>query len=199
MCRYRNEDGAAAPVLRNQFVLDKLLFYLLDIGTRLIDLVDRYDDLNTCCLRMVDRLDGLRHNTVICCNNEDCNISGFCTTHTHCGKCLMSRRIEECDLLSVDLYHVRTDVLSDTACLFCSYIGLADCIQKGGFTMIDMTHNAYNRRTGYHVLLILFFLFQKFLDDVNLDLFLTEYVKLHRDLFCLLVIYFLIDGDNLAL
>ena len=56
-----------------------------------------------------------------------------------------------------------------------------------------------NLRTGYHVLLILFFLFQKFLDDVNLDLFLTEYVKLHRDLFCLLVIYFLIDGDNLAL
>ena len=55
--------------------------------------------------------------------------------------------------------------------------------------MIDMTHNADNRRTGYHVLLILFFLFQKFLDDVNLDLFLTEYVKLHRDLFCLLVIY----------
>ena len=148
---------------------------------------------------MVDGLNGLRHNTVVRCDNEDRDICCLGTTHTHCRERLMTRCIEECDLLSVDLYHVRTDVLGDTACLFCSYIGLADCIQKGGFTMIDMAHNAYNRRTGYHVLLILFFLFQKFLDDVNLDLFLTEYVKLHRDLFCLLVIYFLIDGDNLAL
>ena len=148
---------------------------------------------------MVDRLNSLWHNAVVCCYYQDSDISRLGTSHTHSCKCLMSRCIKESDLSAVNLNNRSTDVLGDTACLFCSYIGLADCIQKGGFTMIDMAHNAYNRRTGYHVLLILFFLFQKFLDDVNLDLFLTEYVKLHRDLFCLLVIYFLINGDNLAL
>ena len=38
--------------------------------------------------------------------------------------------------------------------------------------MIDMVRQRHSRRTGYHVLLGLFFLFQKFLDGVNLDLFL---------------------------
>ena len=32
-------------------------------------------------------------DTVICCDNKDCDICRICTTHTHCGKCFMSRCI----------------------------------------------------------------------------------------------------------
>ena len=45
------------------------------------------------------------------------DICGLSTTHTHGSKCFMSGCIKESDLLTVDLYHVSTDMLCDTACL----------------------------------------------------------------------------------
>ena len=39
-----------------------------------IDFVDGYNNLNFCRLGMVDRLDRLRHNTIICSNDQDCDI-----------------------------------------------------------------------------------------------------------------------------
>ena len=105
MSRYRYTDGASAPVFRNQFIFRKFLFYTVDIGTWLVDLVDCNYDLDPCCLCMVDRFYSLRHDTVICCNNQDCNIGRICTTHTHCGKCFMSRCIEEGDFLTVDFHN----------------------------------------------------------------------------------------------
>ena len=148
---------------------------------------------------MADGFYRLRHDTVICRNYQNCDICSICTTHTHSSKCFMTRRVQKCNLLSVDFYNRCTDVLCNTTSLTIRYMCLADSIQQRSFTMVNVSHYTYNRRSGNQCVFILFFLFQKLLDDVNLDLFLTEYVKLHRDLFCLLVIYFLIDGDNLAL
>ena len=65
--------------------------------------------------------------------------------------------------------------------------------------MVNVTHNADNRRSGNHVLLILFFLSDSSSMTSTFSSFSQSNVKLHRDLFCLLVIHFLIDGDNLAL
>ena len=79
---------------------------------------------------MVYSLDGLRHYTVIRCDNEYCYIRRLCTTHTHGSKRLMSRCIEECDLLTVYPYNIRTDMLRDSAGLMLRYIGLTDGIKK---------------------------------------------------------------------
>lgn len=158
MCRYRNEM-VLPPQSSNQFVLDKLLFaFSMALGLSILLIATMIT--NTCCLRMVDRsmVCGITPSSA---NNENCNISGFCTTHTHCGKCLnpgVSRNVIFCPLIST-MYAPMCWVIPLP---LLRYIGLADCIQKGGFTAIDMTHNAYNRRTGYHVLLILLPLSFKF-------------------------------------
>ena len=108
---------------------------------------------------MVDGLNGLRHNTVVRCDYKDRDIGRLGTTHTHCSECLVSWCIEECDLLSVVINYICTDVLCDTACLSGGYICLADRVKKGSFTVVNMTHYTDDRRSRNHVLLVLFFLF----------------------------------------
>ena len=108
---------------------------------------------------MVDRLNGLRHNTVVRCYYEDRDIGCLGTAHTHGCERLMTRCIEECDLLAVVIYNISTDVLCDTACLSGGYVCLADRVKKGSFTVVNMTHYADDRRSRNHVLLVLFILF----------------------------------------
>ena len=159
MCRYRTKYRASAPIFRNQFVLGQLLLYALNIGTRLINLIDGNDNLNSRRLCMVDCFDRLRHDTVVCSDYQNRNIGGICSTHTHCRECLMSRCIQECDVLTVDRNNRCTDMLCDTACLFVCHTGGADRIQQGCLTMIDMTHDADNRRTCHKCLFRIVFFF----------------------------------------
>ena len=98
---------------------------------------------------MADRLKRLWHHAVVCRHDQNRNICRICTTHTHCSKCLMTRRIQEGDLLSVDGYNVRTDVLCDSACLTVDDMRVTDCIQQGCLTMVNVTHDTYDWRTGY--------------------------------------------------
>ena len=141
MCGYRNKNRTSAPVFRDQFIFRKFLFYTLNISTWLINLVDCNYDLNACRLRMADSLYCLRHHTIISCYNQNCNICGVCTTHTHSCESFMSRCIQECDLLSANLYYRSTDMLCDTAGFSTCYICLTDCIQKRCFTMVNVPHN----------------------------------------------------------
>ena len=108
---------------------------------------------------MVDRLYRLRHDTIVCCNDKYCNICGTCTSKTHCRKCLMTRCIKECDALSVDVDNRCSDMLCDSAGLSVCYIRVTDCIEEGSLTMVNVSHNADNRWTFFHLLFVLFFLF----------------------------------------
>ncbi len=192
MCGYRNENSAAAPVFRDQLIFSQFLFYFVNVCTWLIDLVDSNDDLYASCLCMVDRLNSLWHNAVVCCYYQDSDISRLGTSHTHSCKCLMSRCIKESDLSAVNLNNRSTDVLGDTACLSCSYVSLTDGIQKGCFTMVNVTHYADYRRSGNHICLVFVLFFQKFSNYVYLFFLLAENVKFHCDLFCLIVVDLLV-------
>ena len=86
-----------------------------------INFVDSNDDLNACCFCMADRLYCLRHYTIICCYDQNCDICGVCTTHTHSCESFMSGCIQECDLLSANLYYRSTDMLCDTTSLTLCY------------------------------------------------------------------------------
>ena len=148
---------------------------------------------------MADGFYRLRHDTVICRNYQNCDICSICTTHTHSSKCFMTRRVQKCNLLSVDFYNRCTDVLCNTTSLTIRYMCLADSIQQRSFTMVNVSHYTYNRRSGNQCVFILFFLFQKFCDDVHFLLLLSDTVELQCDFFCFFVINLLIYGCKNAL
>ena len=197
-CGYRNTDGASAPVLGDEAVLGQLLFYTVNACPRFIDLVDGNDDFHACCLRMVDGLYRLRFYTIICSNYQNCDIGGICSTHTHGGKCLMSRSIQESDLTVFDGYGVSADVLGNTTCLAVSYVSMTDGIQKGCFTMVYMTHNTYNRRSLYKSIFRIFHILQKFSDHILFYFRFRIKVIFQSNLTCCLEIQLRVYSQHLA-
>ena len=83
--------GVAAPLGRNEFMLGKLGEDTVGVGARLIHLIDRNNNGNLCGFGMVDCFDGLRHDTVIGSNHQNCNIGAHCATRTHGGECGVTR------------------------------------------------------------------------------------------------------------
>ena len=155
----RHEDGTAAPVFRNQLVFRKLLFYSFHIGTRFIDLVDSNNDFHSCCLGMIDCFNSLRHNTIVGCYYQHGNIRGIGSSHTHGGKSLMSRRIQESDLLTINIYHISANMLGNSSSLTIRHMRLPDTVQKGSFSMVYMPHNTdYRRSWNQGAFFILFIL-----------------------------------------
>ena len=95
---------------------EKFVDYAGWISRRLINLVDGNNDRHVTGLGMLNSFDGLRHNSVIGSNHENHDIGCGSTAGTHCGKCGMTRSIEEGDGFTlVGLYVVSTDVLGNTA------------------------------------------------------------------------------------
>ena len=145
---------------------------------------------------MVDRFHRLGHNTVISCYDQNCDICGISATHTHSGKCFMARRIQEGDILSVDRNHRSTDMLGDTTCLTVCYMGITDRIQQRSFTMIYVSHNTDNGRTGNHILFILFFLTKQFLDYINLFFCLRNNIIIQCNLLGLFKVDFMVHSHH---
>ena len=73
---------------------------------------------------MVDRLDGLRHDAVVGCDNQNCDIGNLCAAGTHGCERRVTRGIQEGNGLAVYLYTVCTDVLGNTAGLALGDLGL---------------------------------------------------------------------------
>ena len=147
---------------------------------------------------MVDCFHCLRHDAVVRCYNENSNIRGVGTAHTHCRECFMSRCIQECDFLSVDSDHICTDVLCDTACLAICHMRVADSVKKRSLAVVDMTHYADNRRTRNHVLFLLSILGEKSSDNVLLLLLLCDNIIFHRNFLRFLERDLVVHCDHLA-
>ena len=196
LCRNRNKDRTSAPIFRNQFVFGQFLFYSLNICTWFINFINCNNDFNPCCFCMVDRLYCLRHNTIIGCNHKNSNICCIGTTHTHCSKCLMTRCIQECNLLPFNRYHVSTDMLCDTTSLTVCHICLTDCIQKRSFTMVNMTHNTYYRWSCNQCSFILFFFFQKFFNHIHFFFLFCDNIKVHGNFLGFFKINFMVNCNH---
>ena len=100
---------------------------------------------------MVDCLDGLWHNAVVSSNNQNCQVSGLCTTGTHGGKRLVTWGIQEGDgalaTVDIDLGLVCTNTLGNTAGFARAFVGTTNRIQKAGLTVVNVTHDGNNWRT----------------------------------------------------
>ena len=193
------EDRASAPVFRNELILGQLLLDSVNVSARLVDLIDCNDDFHVRSLCMVDRLDSLRHDTVICRNDQHGDIRGIRAAHTHSRKCLMTRCVEECDLLPVDRDHVSADMLRDTARLAVGHMCIPDRVKEGCLAVVNVTHDTDNRRTSDHIILRLFALCKKVADDVFLLLLLRDDVIVHGDLFSLIVSQLVVQRDHFSL
>ena len=134
-------------------MLGQFLFHAVRIGARFIHLVDGNDDWNACCLRVADGLDGLRHHAVVCRDNQYRDIGDM--RATHCGECLVSRCIEEYDLLSVDHNLGRADMLRDAAGLGGGDVGLTNRVEQGGLTMVNVSHDGDDRCSRLEIFLFI--------------------------------------------
>ncbi len=76
--RYRHEDVLAAPLLGDDLVLGELGAHAIRVGIALVDLVDRDDDRHVGRARVLDRLDGLRHDAVVGRHHQHHDVGGAC-------------------------------------------------------------------------------------------------------------------------
>ena len=147
------------PFLNEEVHIRQVLTDAIRVGTRLIYLVDSEYHWHTSSLGMSDCLLGSRHHRVIGSDDDDGNIGSLGTTGTHGGKCFVTRSIKEGYLATTLQGHtVSTDVLGDTTRLTSNHIGIADIVEQGSLTMVNVTHHSYDWSTWNQVVFIILFL-----------------------------------------
>ena len=80
------------------------------------------------------------------------------TTGTHGGERLVTRGVDEGDptVVAVDLgvHLVGADVLGDATGLLGDDVGVAQRVEELGLSVVDVTHDGDDRRTGLEVVLV---------------------------------------------
>ena len=176
-------------------MFSQLLFNMVRVCTFTVHFVNSNNDRHFRCFSMVDCFDGLRHYTVICSNNEDCNVSYLSTTSTHCGERFVTGGIKEYDRFALMANFVRTDVLGNTASFACSNVGFTDCVKQRSFTMVNVTHYGNYRRTQYAFFRIIFY-FGNF-SRIFIGSFLTDfYTKFFTDKLSGFEVDVLVNGNH---
>lgn len=89
-------------------------------------------------------------------------------------------------------------MLCDSACLPVNHMGIADGIQKGGFTVVNVTHYAHNRRPGNEGFCCILYILQHLSDYILFFLRDGIVIHLHGKLTCCLKIQFGIYCYHLA-
>src|SRR6478735_4051593 len=155
-----DEHDVAAVLLGDQAVLGQLTAHLGRVGVFLVDLVDRHHDRHVGRLGVVERLDGLRHHTVIRGHDEHRDVGGLRTTGTHGGERLVTGGVDQGDatVVAVDLrvHLVGTDVLRDATGLLVHHVGRAERVEQLGLSVVDVTHHGHDRRTRLEHVLVTF-------------------------------------------
>ena len=132
--------------------IGKLLLDAVDLGVRLVDLVDGDDDRNFGRARVIDGLDGLRHHAVVGRDNQNHDIGDFGAAGTHAGERFVTRSIDEDDLLAVVIDVISADVLRDAAGFLVGDVGEADGIEQRGLAVIDVAHDRDHGRAAEQIL-----------------------------------------------
>ena len=96
------------------------------VGVGPVDLVHGDDDRHLGGARVVDRLDGLRHDAVVGGHDQHGDVRHLRAAGAEGGERLVARRVEERDPAAVVVDLVGADVLRDAAGL-----GLDDCASRG--------------------------------------------------------------------
>ena len=101
----------------------------IKISTGSVNFVYRNYAWNTRGFGVVARLKRLRHNTVVCGDNQDSDISYLRTIGSHLSERSVARRIDERELMTIFDNLICTDALRNTTCFAGDYIGSDEGIQ----------------------------------------------------------------------
>src|SRR5690606_33738333 len=194
--RHRDEDRIAPPFLGNEAVLGQLLLHPIRVSFRLVDFVHRHNNGNIRRFRMVDRLNGLGHHSVIGGHHQYGDVRHLGAAGAHGGKGGVSGSIQKGDLLPAGLHLVCTDMLSNPSRLRGGNFGLANRIQQRGFSVVHVTHDRHHGRPLLQILrsIRLLDLFEEGL--VDLFLILHRHTELFRDQGNRVHVDFLVDGGH---
>ena len=96
---------------------------------------------------MVDRLDRLRHDTVVRRDHEHHDVRGLGAARAHEREGLVARRIEKGDGPSLNFDAVGADVLGDPAGFLLGDVRLPDRIQQRRLAVVHVAHHGHDRRT----------------------------------------------------
>ena len=112
-------------------MLQQILLDLLHVGGGKIDLVDGHDHRHAGVAGVADGLDRLRHDLVVGRHHQHHDVGNLRAAGPHGGEGLVTRGIEEGDLLPArQLDVIGADVLGDTAGFARDDVRLADVVEQ---------------------------------------------------------------------
>ena len=95
---------------------------------------------------VADRLDRLRHHTVVGRDHEDRDVGDLRAARPHGGERLVARRVDERDATIAAIDLVRADALRDAAGLARDDVRVADRVEQRRLAVVDVTHDGDDRR-----------------------------------------------------
>ena len=141
-----HEHVLAAPLLGDHLLLGELGAHPVRVRIALVDLVDGDDDRHTRGARVLDRLDGLRHDAVVGRHHQDHDVGRLRAARAHRGEGGVARGVEEGDDALRRLDVIGADVLGDAAGFAGRHLGAADVVEQRGLAVIDVAHDGDDRR-----------------------------------------------------
>ena len=111
-------------------MIPQLLLHALGVRARLVDLVHRDHDRNLGGASVIDRLDRLRHDSIVGRHDQDDDVGHLRAARAHGGERLVTRGVEEGHLPGVHLDRIGADVLGDTTRLAGRHVGGPDRVEQ---------------------------------------------------------------------
>ena len=107
---------------------------------------------------MVDCFNRLRHDTVICGDNQNREVGNLRAAGTHSGERLVARGIQEGDesftIFAWNTNLVGTNVLGDAAVLTGNNVRVPDGIEQPCLSVVNVAHDSDNRGPWLQILRI---------------------------------------------
>ena len=198
MCGTRDARHVAAPLFRHELVFGELLLDEIRVCGRFIHFVDGNDDGNARCLSVVDGFYRLRHDAVIGCDDQHSDIRNHGASCTHGGEGGVTRRIKERNVLTVDIDAVCADVLRDAAGFARGNVCVADGVQNGGLTVVNVAHDNDDRCARHKVCIVVFAVVDDAVFDGDDDLFFDLCMELIGNEYGGIKIDGVVDGSENA-
>ena len=130
----------------NEALSGELLHHAFGVRVFAVDLVDRHHDRDTRSLRMLDRLVGLRHHSVVRRNDQDHDVGHPRPARPHRGERRVAGGVEKGERSAFGRDVVGADVLGDAARLSASHVGASYPVEQGGLSVVDVAHDGHHRR-----------------------------------------------------